>query len=72
LKLALFKGPSRVDVSLPSLEDGNRSRILTVVFSCYLESLAMSRVLKPSDSDSLRGIKSTLMYEVLDGQKKTT
>jgi hypothetical protein len=33
LRLALSKGPNRVGVSLPSLEDGNRSGFRNVVFS---------------------------------------
>jgi hypothetical protein len=34
---ALSKEPNRVGVSLPSPEDGNRSRFRNVVFSNYLE-----------------------------------
>jgi hypothetical protein len=50
LRLAPFKGPNRVDVSLPSPEDGNRSSFWSVVFSSYLEFWAKEKVQKPSNS----------------------
>jgi hypothetical protein len=37
LRLALCKGPNRGGVSFTSLEDGNGSSFLNLVFSSYLE-----------------------------------
>jgi hypothetical protein len=50
LMLALSKGPTRLDASLPSPEDGNRFSFGNVVFSSYLEFRTMDKVKKPSDS----------------------
>jgi hypothetical protein len=35
-RLALYEGPSRVNISLPSPEDGQRFSFRNVVFSGYL------------------------------------
>jgi hypothetical protein len=50
LRLALSKGPSRVDVCLPLREDENRSSYRNVMFSTHLELLTMDKVHKPTDS----------------------
>jgi hypothetical protein len=39
--LALSKGSNRAGVSLPSLEDGNRSNLRNVVFSSYLDYMTI-------------------------------
>jgi hypothetical protein len=49
-KLTLSKGPIRVDVSVHSPEDGNRSSLRYVVFSSYLGFRTTGKVHKPSDS----------------------
>jgi hypothetical protein len=51
LRLALSKGPNRVSVSLPSLENGGSSSFRNVVFSIYLEFRTMNTVQKPNDSE---------------------
>jgi hypothetical protein len=51
LRLALSKGPNRVDVSLLSPFDGNRSSYRTVVFSSYLQFPTTKKVHKTSDSE---------------------
>jgi hypothetical protein len=51
LRLALSKGPNKVDVSLPSPEDRNRPSFRNIVFSTYLEFLTMAKIHKPSDSE---------------------
>jgi hypothetical protein len=50
LRLAPSKGPNRVGVSFPSVEDGNIS-LRNVVFYSYLEFRTMDKVRKPSDYD---------------------
>jgi hypothetical protein len=50
-RLALSKGPNRAGASLPSPADGNRPIFRNVVFSSYLEFLAMDKVHKPSNSE---------------------
>jgi hypothetical protein len=49
LRLALSKGPNRVNVS-PSPEDGNRSSFRNVVFYNFLEYRKMDKVQKSSNS----------------------
>jgi hypothetical protein len=51
LRLALSKGPNRIDVSLLSPEDRNRSSIRNIVCFSYLEFLTMDKVQKLSDSE---------------------
>jgi hypothetical protein len=51
LRLALSKGPNRVGVSLPSLEDGNRYSLGHNVFYSYVDSQTLDKVQKPSDSE---------------------
>jgi hypothetical protein len=46
-----YKGPNRVDVSLPSHEDGNGSIFRNFVFSSYLEFRTMDTAQKPSHSE---------------------
>jgi hypothetical protein len=48
----LIKGPNKVDISLPSPEDGDRSSFQNIVFSSYLEFLTMDQVQKANDSKS--------------------
>jgi hypothetical protein len=49
LKLALSNGPNKVDVSLPSPEDGNRFIFRNIVFSSYLEFRRMDKIQNASD-----------------------
>jgi hypothetical protein len=49
--LALFKWPNRISVPLTSSEDGNRSSLLNVVFSSYVEFRTMDEVHKSSHSE---------------------
>jgi hypothetical protein len=51
LRLARFKGSSKVDVSFPLPEDGNRTDFRNVVFSGYIQFRTMDNVQKPSDSE---------------------
>jgi hypothetical protein len=48
LTATVTEGPNRVGFSLPSPEDGNISSFRNVVFSNYLESLAMDNGTNPS------------------------
>jgi hypothetical protein len=50
-RLALFEGPDRAGVSLPSPEDGHRSSFWNIVFLSYLEIWTLHEVHKPSDSE---------------------
>jgi hypothetical protein len=43
-------GHNKVGISLPALEDGNRSGFGNVEFSYYLEFQTMGKVQKSSDS----------------------
>jgi hypothetical protein len=49
LGLVLSKGLNRVDVSLRSAEDGNRSSFRNGVLSTYLEFQTMNKVQKTSN-----------------------
>jgi hypothetical protein len=51
LRLVLYKGPERVDVSLPSPEEEKRCSFRDVSFYSYLEYRTMDRVQKLSDSE---------------------
>jgi hypothetical protein len=51
LRLALSKGPIREGVSLPSLEDGSRPNIRSVVISSYLKFQTIDKVHELSDSE---------------------
>jgi hypothetical protein len=51
LRLALSIGAKRVDVSLPSPENGKRSSFGNVVFSWLLEFQTIDKAHKPSDSE---------------------
>jgi hypothetical protein len=55
MRLVLSTGPKRICVSLPSLEDGNRSRFRNVMFYSYLEYREMDEVQKPNDSMKKNG-----------------
>jgi hypothetical protein len=44
LRLALYKGPNKVDVSFLSPEDGNISHFRKAVFSGYVEYLTIDKV----------------------------
>jgi hypothetical protein len=57
-EVALFMGPNRVGVSLPSPEDENRSSFRNVVFSTYLKFLAMGKAQKPCNPDMLRYLRT--------------
>jgi hypothetical protein len=48
---ALFKGPNRLGVSLPSPEDGNRLSFRNIVFRNYLEFWMMDATHKASVSE---------------------
>jgi hypothetical protein len=48
--LALSKGPNRVDASLPTPEDANRTIFQKMSFYSYLEFWKIDRVLQPSNS----------------------
>jgi hypothetical protein len=60
-------GGRRVEVSLPSHEDGNRSGFRNVVFSSYLEFRTMDRVqnLSNSDCNTLASELFRIVYESL-------
>jgi hypothetical protein len=51
LRSALSKGSNRLDVSVPSPEDGNRSNFRNAVFSVRLGFWTMNKIHKPSDSE---------------------
>jgi hypothetical protein len=51
LRLAVFEGPEKVGVSLPSPEDRNRSCFRNILFPSYLDYRMMGVVQKPSDSE---------------------
>jgi hypothetical protein len=51
VRVAVSKGPDRVDVFLPSFDAGNRSELRNVVFFSYLGFLTMDRVHERSYSD---------------------
>jgi hypothetical protein len=50
LRLGLSMGPNKVGVSLPSLEDGNKSSVRSFTLSSYLELWTMDKVHKLGDS----------------------
>jgi hypothetical protein len=47
LRLALFKGPNSISVSLPSSEEGISSSLRNVVFYSYLELRTMDKQTNP-------------------------
>jgi hypothetical protein len=51
VRLSLSNGPNSVDISLPSHEDGNRSRFRNVVLSTHFESRKANKTCKPSNSE---------------------
>jgi hypothetical protein len=51
LRLALSKGPNRVDASLPSPEDRNSSSFRNVVIYIYIEFQPIDKVYILSDSE---------------------
>jgi hypothetical protein len=51
LRSAFSKRSNRLGVSIPSLEDGNRSNFRNVVCSAWLGFRTMNKIHKPSDSE---------------------
>jgi hypothetical protein len=55
---------NRVDISLPSLEDGYTSSFRNVVFSSYLEIWTKDKVQKPSEPPETRRLRKNLPIDL--------